>query len=436
MRRPASPLLALGLLALAAAPAAAQTYSAGARAAGLADAFGAVARGATAALFNPANLGQPDNPRFSLLVAGANASVGSGPITLGDLDAYGGRLVPDSVKQRWLGQIPAGGRQTGGASVDAGALAVGFGPLALTFGAVGEARVDLPREAVEVLLFGNGGAAGVPSDITIPDGAGDGFGVSFVGLSFGLPLYRDGTGAGQRTFSIGATGKYLAAGALAQLWDAGGTLTADPVTADLRYPAFVAFDEDAPFASRGFGADLGAAWSTPRYALGLTVSDVFNTFEWDRATVDVYDGRAFLSTDSTGGSFDAVPLDDPSLPAALRDTVVARLDAARFRPAFRLSSMASPSANLLLSLDLLLRSGSERALQGAVRTRVSGGVEWRPVPALPLRAGGLVEDGGGGWTLGTGLDLGPVSLAAAYGRRYGDRRDERLAVSLEIVTGR
>src|SRR5512146_1659082 len=87
----------------------AQVVPAGARAAGLGDNYGVLARGFGAGYWNPANLGQRGNPAFSLELPGVGVSASADPIKLSDIKKYGGDTLPNSVKQQWLNQIGPNG---------------------------------------------------------------------------------------------------------------------------------------------------------------------------------------------------------------------------------------------------------------------------------------------------------------------------------------
>ena len=73
---------------------------------GMGGAYGAVARGVSAGPLNPAMLGLPDNPGFSLALPAVAADAGSEPISWRDVTAYDGKLIPDQVKRGWIRSWP------------------------------------------------------------------------------------------------------------------------------------------------------------------------------------------------------------------------------------------------------------------------------------------------------------------------------------------
>ena len=95
-------VIALAMACAYALPLGGQIPSASAPALGLADNFTALARGFNAVAWNPAMLGMPDNPRFSLGILPLRGAAGIGPITLADVAGYQSRFLDDAVKQEWL----------------------------------------------------------------------------------------------------------------------------------------------------------------------------------------------------------------------------------------------------------------------------------------------------------------------------------------------
>ena len=108
------------LVPLAIAPppmALAQQLNTSAAAAGLGGNFIARARGYEAVAWNPANLGLPGNPGFSLTLLPVAASFTLDPITLGDIknaESYKvPNVVPRATRQAWLDKVTAAGGEKG-----------------------------------------------------------------------------------------------------------------------------------------------------------------------------------------------------------------------------------------------------------------------------------------------------------------------------------
>ena len=91
-------VIAFAMACAYALPLGAQLPSASAPALGMADNYSAIAKGFNAVAWNPALLGMPDNPRFSLGLLPIRGAAGIGPITLGDVASYESRFLDDAIK--------------------------------------------------------------------------------------------------------------------------------------------------------------------------------------------------------------------------------------------------------------------------------------------------------------------------------------------------
>jgi hypothetical protein len=442
MRHILRPTAAAAALFLALAPAAAaQQLSGSARGAGMADAYGALARGAAAARYNPANLGLPGNPGFGIQLPTAVVHAGTGPIGLGDLAEWGGEVVPDSVKREWLARIPEGGALHADVGADVHAFGVSAGPFALSVGTVARSTVMLPREAVELVLFGNADESGDPRDVAMTGGRADGFVASVAALSFGRRIASWGTGddgAPRHALAAGVSVKYVVGNALLSLRDARGSIGGDPLAGALSLPTvLVRMREDGWTRSNGWGFDVGLAYQGPRLALGVAVTDASNDFRWSLEDARVVDGRAAFTTDSSSSEFEERALDDPTVGDSLRAASEAIVGAAVFQPTVRASAAYRVGGSLSLTADLLHRFAGDGELQGEGGTSVGVGAELRPLGGLlPLRGGVRMVEGGTAWTVGTGLDFGAASLNVAYGRAAAEHDASTVAIGMSIGAGR
>jgi hypothetical protein len=418
-----------------------QQLSGSARGAGMADAYGALARGTAAARYNPALLGLPGNPGFGTQLPTAVVHAGTSPITLGDLAPWGGEVVPDSVKRGWLDRIPAGGLLRGDVAADVQAFGMSVGPFALTTATVAQSSLRLPREAVELLLFGNADAEGRPREFAMAGGRADGFVASVAAASFGRRVHAWGPVTDRHTLAAGVTLKYVVGQGLLALRDARGALSSEPLEARATLPTVtVNWRREDWTRSDGWGWDLGVAYQGPRLALGLAVTDAGNDFRWSLEDARVVDGRAAFSPDSSSSAFVSRRLDDPEVSDSLREAAVATIGAAVFRPTVRLSAAWQARRDLVVTGEVLRRlaDAASGRLQGGGTTTAAVGAEYRPLGGvLPLRAGLRLAEGGSAWTVGTGLDFpGAASLNVAYGRQTADVTRTTLAVGMAIGAGR
>lgn len=403
--RPATILLSTLAVWAGVAPAVpAQPAAGNARAAGMADAYGALARGAAAVAYNPATLGLGTPARLDLLLPAARLGYGTTPVSLREIGRYGGRVVPPEVKRNWLTAISDAGAFRGTVQADLQVAGASWHRVAVTTGAMGQATMTMPRAAAELLLFGN-----TEVHETFTGGSGRYFAVSFVSVSAGAPLFRWPHGG---TIAVGGSLKYLRGHAFGALWDLRGDVDGQSGYTDLHFPA-VTVDGGG---HRGVGLDVGVVWERGRLTLGAAIADLVNRFGWNTDRARLRDGRALLSDDEITVELDDRPLDDPLLPPALVEEARERLTGAVFHPVARLSS-AYRWPRAVLTAELIHRSGGEASLRAEPPLQLAVGFEHHPRSFLRLRAGGSLTGEGAGGTLGVGLLLGPVTLDAAFGRR-------------------
>jgi hypothetical protein len=373
----------------------------------------ASARGFAAVANNPAGLGHPGSPGFSLAVPAVAVETGVGPITLGDLVHWEGQLIPDAAKTEWLDRVTTAGAQAGTMGASATPLALSIGPVGLQLSAIAGGAVSLTPDAAELLLFGNAGRTGEPRDFDLDGSALDGYVLTTTALSFGLQV--------SPRLSLGVTGKYTVGNALIVGRDAGSLLSADPLTLQLDFPILMPPSADPGLDhGRGIGVDLGAIWQGPTFAVGATVQNLVNTFEWQIEGFSYLPGHALFEQDSTASAFDEQP--------------------ATSAPASFLALAAGKTLEPVYSLGAEWRPSSLLRLQGDVRKRAAGGLELGPafhagvgaelqaLRFLPLRAHiAKVSDGlqlGGG----ASLVLGPVNLSGAAAWRTGVAGDAVLGM--------
>lgn len=431
-------LVVPALLVTAAARGEAQLVNGSTRGAGMADAYGAVARGAAAGFYNPALLGLRDNPGFTLTLPNLTVQAGAAPIGLNEAKTWGGLVVPDSVKRRWLSLIPNGGTQTGSVFADLAGLGLNIGPLAINVSTIVQGDLGIPKGAVDLLLFGNVDSLGNPRSLSFANGSALGFGVGVVSASLGFPIWSQGKGPDAQRIAIGVTGKYVGGLGYGNLWGTQGNLAASPIAANLTFPVVLNYKKGGfGLSGTGLGLDVGIAYQQRDFTLAVAVTDLYNGFKWDSTNTRIVNGRAYITADSTNTFTKDTSIYDPSVPAALKTEAQRRIGLAVFKPTYRASLAYKPSSRLLLSADLVRRTADTLNLQFGPTTTLAAGAELRLLPILPLRGGVAVMDGGTMWTVGTGLEFSVFNVNVAYGRRTGDiGRAERVSVGLSFGNGR
>jgi hypothetical protein len=413
--RPIALLLALILPAF---PAAGQLPPATSAALGTANNYTALARGFGALSLNPAGLGMPGNPSFSVALLPVQGSQAMDPISLSDLADVGGRLIPSSLKEEWLERIAAAGAQRGSGSLAVTGLALQYGLAGVQFSTIASGSGTLNEAAAELLLFGNAGRLGSPRELN-PQGARfTGFMVSTLGVSAALPLdIQVVPGVQRQALSIGGTlkrswGNYLAAG------EDGGTVTrVSPLEVEVRFPLLLTDPESEGGFRRGagLGLDLALAWEGGGWSVAAVGQNVFNTFQWDLETMLFRPGEALFDEANRISDFDERPASQA--PEGLRR----RVEELTFEPVAVLAVAREATPSLTFMADLRRRLGD--GLDLGPRSHVGMGLEYRPAPSIPLRGGvawvtDAIQLGGG-----LGLALGRLHLGLAGTIQRGDAGD-------------
>ena len=382
--------------------AAGQLPSASTAALATANNYTALARGFTAIGLNPAGLGMPGNPGFSLVLLPVQARVGLNAISLSEIDALAGQTIPMPTKEAWLQSVITEGGLTARAGAAATAFALSAGPVGLQISTVGNTDATLSPDAVELALFGNAGLTGTARDMTLTGTAGDGWAATTVALALGIPLPEVKGGS----MAAGAALKYTVGHAVAAARDNNSMTTANPIGMDLALP-MVLPDSFTVNNGTGMGLDIGLAWEDSTWAVSAAVQNVFHTFQWELDDFAFRPGTVVADKDSTTTDFDPLPV--ASAPATLRDELLAQ----RFKLMINLGVAYRATERISVTADF--RHDSGEALVLGEGSHIGMGVEFRVVPFLPLR-GGMSRVSGGAihFAAGFGLEMGPVHLSGAY----------------------
>jgi hypothetical protein len=393
--------LSASAIALATASALhAQLPNASPTATGLSNAYTARARGYDAVAWNPANLGMPGNPAFSLGLLAVSGASGLDPITLSDFAPYSKKDLPATQRESWLQTVTSKGGENG--RLDGGVTYLGLsaGPLALQVGSSIAGTTKLNPDAVEALLFGNAGRTGQPRPLNLAGSNIHMGAFTTAGLSYGLSLGGDAkTGS---HMAIGVTGKYVTGNALAIAQDQGTSTTTDAVT--VNFPIVYSRPDSNAIAGTGFGLDLGFAWSQDKFSFGAAVQNVMNSFAWDQTKLLAKNGTALFNGATNSGSFNDVAY--AQAPAALRTAVTDD----KFKPIFAAGMAYALGQSVTFSADARQQTGD--VLLVGPKTSVGAGLDYRWLPLLRLRGGASYVTNGWGASGGVGVQLGHYELGA------------------------
>jgi len=396
---------ALVLMAASALPAAAQLPNASTPALGMGNNFTAAARGYNAVAWNPAMLGVPGSPSYSLALAQVGVQAGLEPVTLGDISAFEGEVIDMITRRRWLQRIEADGGESGTGGADVTWLAAQVGRFGVQLSTTGRALAELSPGAAELFLFGNAGFEnGEPRPIAVDDSELHGNAVTTAGLSYAQPFNTSGG-----TLSVGATVKYTVGHVVVVGENRGSTITAEPVI-DLRFP--VISTESGGNNGAGFGLDVGVAFARNNITIAAAVQNVFNTFEWSAGQLVYRPGTALLDATNRATDFDEHAYSEA--PLEMRT----RVSEMKYRPALRAGVAYTATNRLLLTADVHSRFG-ESELASEPNFHAGAGAEYRLFPFLLVRAGGAAVTDGFQYAGGLGIEAGPVALHGSIAQRDG-----------------
>ena len=422
-----STTIVLALLAASTGAAVAQQPVSSARPLGLANSYSARAGGYEAPFWNPANLGMPRQPNWSLGILGAAGYLTSNSLSYGQISDLYGEFIDEATKAELLADIrnSSDGNFTLNADLGASALSASIWRFAFGFGAVGAGNTSLSSDAVELLLYGNVGQDGTGKDFDLEDTEGNGWALSSAFLSYAQPFTLPALDHLGMRFSVGATVKYGMANGLANLTDRGSILTWEPLAASVQAEALVSTEFDA---GRFWSVDLGIAMDWDALTAGIALMNAFGNIAWDPevfeltvVTADV-DFEESTSSDTTV-AFDELSPDD-------QDRVRAFLDEADLPRRLRLGAEYRLSPKLSLSGDYVELIG------GNLRTRwdraLSAGAELTLLSVLPLRAGLATDFKNAAITGGLGVYAGPMRVDFSLGR-WGFTSGDGVVAALSVA---
>lgn len=402
-----------------------------ARALGMLQSQTAAARGYEAIVWNPALLGMPGRPGFSLSLPQGALAAWSNAFSAGDILKYEGDTLTTADKDTILAKIPLDRRVAIGGTADVMAVALTIGNFGLSVSGAGDVRAEVSRDFAELLLFGNitrRAPSSPPYDAD--SSAAAGWGGATVALAYGLPLHVP---TGQ--LAVGATIKLTQGIAVAGLQDLGSFLRTNPFEAEGRVHALYVNPDSGIGNGFGVGADLGIAYELiSGLRLGLAIENVFSIMSWNEDAL-LYQRREYrlfqdgdTYTDSVISEIDETPYDasDP-LQLALRDSVLGR---ATFPTRVRAGAQLALGP-VLLAGDAMVQL--KRGLVAGETARLGVAAEL-PLKVVAVR-GGLASDFSG-LSVGGGLGLqgGPVRFdIGASLTPGGDRQGLLLGVGLSIM---
>lgn len=383
MRRNGIRLVCMIVLGLAAAdsPLLAQIGMSNPRSVAMGGAYTALARGVDAPAWNPANLALKSTKKYDFNLISFGFGFHNNSFNKSHYDLYNGSYLTEQDKQDILASIPAEGLR-GNFDTEVQAFGLCFGNVALTASALGSSDFLLSKDIADLVLNGN------QLDRVYEIGAtdGEGYGVSSVALSVGIPV--------SQKFAIGVSAKYLRGLVYGKVVQASSASYTD--IDGLHGSGRVVIDH--ALGGNGLGLDLGAAASlNSSWTLSLSLANAINSIKWSNET------RRFTYT-FTVDSLSVEKIEDADIDSVYRDsdeTVDIESFSSSLPPQLRIG-LGRVGKRLSFAFDY--EQGLKKGVGISTTPRVAFGTELRLIGFLPLR-GGVAAGGDRGLTTSAGFAL-------------------------------
>ena len=363
-----------------------------ARSLAMAQSYTSLARSYSSLGVNPANLAYEDN-HSGVELFSVTAQLNNNSFSLSDYNNYNGEHWSQADKDDILSKVPETGL-CGNAESGASALAVSTGSFALGVTAVGDGRISLDKQVLELMLNGN-----VPGQtINVSDAFGGGTAHADFNLSYGAKLMTASWGE----VNWGANIKYIYGIAYANVEDA----NASAVTETYGFSAEGAVELKTSQGGSGFGLDLGLATVyNDSWSVSLAVTNLVSSIKWSKENkLNTY---VFTVDNLTLETSE----DDSTVTSDEYETEIGDFTSS-LAPQLAIGA-SRQFKSVLLSFDF--KQGFKD--QGMISTtpEFSVGCEAGFLSALPLRAGisvGGVD--GSRAAVGFGLNLSAFTFDVAY----------------------
>ena len=367
---------------------------------GMGYAYVASARGVHAPMMNPALLGLPDNPDFSMTFVSLALGAHNNSFSKKDYDHY---LVDDP---NWdqedietiLSRIPKDGLKLHAMGTGR-VLSFSLGRFAWIFGLDLGSYAASDKDLFSLALKGNQ----LYKAVILDDGAGEGTGIGLAGMSYGHPIpvsFAD-------HFAVGMSVQFLYGIRYSRIEQAKAHFNTLPFGYRLDGDYKISQSTGHP----GFNLDIGAAAQMDgQWTLSLALLNVAGSTSWspDETTI------GFVRGDSLS-VFEIIDRQDE----AIMDSSWTIKGGQKFShkiPTVLRTGVAYHMKKILLAFDYL--QGFSRDALVTTTPQFSAGAEWSALPWLPLRAG-LVAGGKTGFGTCVGFGIRPKGFIFDLGLMNG-----------------
>jgi hypothetical protein len=388
--------------------------SASGRSVGMAGAYTAASKGTEAVFFNPANLGLSAGSEKTLSLFSVAAGINNNTFRWGDYNRYNGRFLNDEDKGAIINSIPPDGFSMK-AEAHISVLGFSWGNYALTFSGKGSSDLLLPKDPIELLLFGN-----ELSETLLIEGA-DAEACVFwdIGLSYGRSVLK----RNEKELFCGGNIKIVRGLIYQKVEKTEGRL----LTLETGIEGDGDFAVKSAEGGKGYALDLGFAARYKRaWTFGISFFNLLHQIRWNKDTEKR--GYRFKVDSLLAENFDADSLITELSYTQEIDPFVTRM------PTLMRIGMANESKKLLWALDL--EKGLGEGMGVSKKVKASLGAEYKLLFWLDI-LGGISIGGEEGITFanGLGFNLGKCRLDLGVSNHKGLWPTKSKGFTLAISSG-
>ena len=398
-------ILLIVLLPLCAADLVAKPGLSNARSLGMGGAYGALALGAEAPYYNPANLSIPSPWQISIAALGVGVGAANGSFTKGLYDKYNGQYLSGDSKREILGALSDDGLYSRG-SFEVQALSISYRNMAFAASVNGGFNGKIAKDLFDILLVE---ANRIDKKYAFEPVSGQGQALASFAFSYGyqipaqLPfLYHLG---------VGVTAKYLKGLAFSEVTSA----KAEAITRFTSVEALGDFHLRKSKGGDGFAVDIGAtATLINKWRVFLMLENVLSRMSWHKENEE-----AIIAFETISSEVDEILASNSNVDSvfASTDTTIAISSFATGLPVVLNIGAVHSFGEFLVAAEY--QQGFQEAALSTKSPIFSLGLNYRLLPYLRIRLG-LSHEGhlGKAFSGGFGLLLRSVRWDVGV-RSYG-----------------
>jgi hypothetical protein len=369
---------------------------------------------------NPATLAVRRDFNFELQLVSARLMIKNNSLSIKDYDRY--FTTGDSLTQQDIdylfGNIPEEGL-AGDFNFGVRTLAFYTYPFSITLAGVGDGYTNIPKDPLEIPFYGNVENKAYNMD----DMDGEAWAGATINVGFAYPISQ-WIPTNFDFLSAGIAAKYIRGIEYAKIENASGRF----ITTDQYILADSKLDIKQSHGGSGYGIDLGVLGIyEEHWTFSFHIKNILGGVRWNKDN-EIQHSSVYSDTIRVNDLDKLTHTEiDTTYPADVFTTQLPRV--ANFAVALQYMP------NLVITASW--RQGLNKTLGNTIKPAISAGVEYKPIPQIPLRGGITVGgDNAFGLGLGIGFDLKYWQLNLGYlnhnFRWFRNARSVDLALTMQV----